>query len=207
MSHQDKIFYISANDAIRNDTIAQLLEKRQNHDVLELNKALNEFRFMHQQPDARREFDLYDPDGLKKDKPARVTDDDPRCGIASLQKFDGEDLNNKARTKFQQEQLREWSEAQQREKGQAKINQEKADLLYELKMKELDQRACELDGAEKACRQAINVATKDYNLALVSCLKKLSEILKYLFCCRQETLLLPRKADPSQKKFKVQHQY
>ena len=37
----------------------------------------------------QREFDLYDPDYLKKDKPARVSDDDPRCGIASLQKFDG----------------------------------------------------------------------------------------------------------------------
>ena len=93
---------ISANDAIRNDKIAQLLQKRQEHDQAELNKALNEFRHLHQQPASRREFDLYDPDYLKKDKPARVSDDDPRCGIASLQKFDGEDLNNKARTKFQQ---------------------------------------------------------------------------------------------------------
>lgn len=44
---------------------------------------------LHQQPDSRREFDLYDPDYLKKDKPARVSDDDPRCGISSIQKFDG----------------------------------------------------------------------------------------------------------------------
>ena len=33
---------------------------------------------LHQQPDSRREFDLYDPDALRKDKPARVSDDDPR---------------------------------------------------------------------------------------------------------------------------------
>ena len=65
-------------DAIRNDKIAELLEARQEHDVRELNKALNEFRALHQQPDNRREFDLYDPDYLKKDKPARVSDDDPR---------------------------------------------------------------------------------------------------------------------------------
>jgi len=58
--------------------IAQLLESRQEHDVKELNKALNEFRALHQQTDSRREFDLYDPDALKKDKPARVSDDDPR---------------------------------------------------------------------------------------------------------------------------------
>lgn len=155
-----------AADAIRNDKITEMLEKRQQHDVEELDGALNEFRFLHQQPAGRREWDLYDPDGLKKDKPARVSDDDPRCGLASLQKFDGEDLNNKARTQFQQEQLREWSEAQKREKQQADMNQKRADYLYDLKMKELDQRACELSQAENNCRKAINMATKDYNEAL-----------------------------------------
>ena len=82
-------FFLSAADAVRNDKITQLLEKRQEQDEFELNRALNEFRMLHQQPDSRREFDLYDPDYLKKDKPARVSDDDPRCGISSLQRFDG----------------------------------------------------------------------------------------------------------------------
>lgn len=147
--------------------IAQLLEKRQDHDIRELNKALNEFRLLHQQPDSRREFDLNDPDYLKKDKPARVSDDDPRCGIASLQKFEGEDLNSKARKKFQAEQTREWMEQQMREKDQADRNQKAADRLYELKMRELDQRAMELAAAEEACRKAIDKATTDYNKALV----------------------------------------
>ena len=114
-------FLFTAADAIRNDKIAELLEKRQEHDIRELDKAANQFRHLHQQPSNRREWDLYDPDGKKKDKPARVCDDDPRCGIASIQKFDGEDLNNKARTKFQQEQLREWSEAQKKEKEQVQL--------------------------------------------------------------------------------------
>jgi hypothetical protein len=94
---------------IRNDKISVLLEKRQEHDFHEMNRALNEFRSLHQQPENRREWDLQDPEYLKKDKPARVNDDDPRCGPASLQKFDGEDLNSHARQKYQQEQLREWS--------------------------------------------------------------------------------------------------
>lgn len=34
-------------------------------------------------------------------------------------------------------------------------------------MKELDQRAVELQNAEEECRRAINVATTDYNNALV----------------------------------------
>lgn len=97
---------VTAADMTRNDKIAALLQKRQEHDIRELNKAVNEFRHSHQQPDGRREFDLNDPDSLKKDKPARVSDDDPRCGVASLQKFVGEDLNGKARQKLQQEQAR-----------------------------------------------------------------------------------------------------
>lgn len=72
-----------------------MLQKRQEEDMHALNRAENEFRALHQQPASRREWDLYDPDALKKDKPARVHDDDPRCGISSLQKFDGEDLNSK----------------------------------------------------------------------------------------------------------------
>lgn len=91
---QDSIIS-SAADAVRNDLIAQMLERRQAEDIRALNRAENEFRALHQQPSCRREWDLYDPDALKKDKPARVHDDDPRCGTSSLQKFDGEDLNNK----------------------------------------------------------------------------------------------------------------
>jgi len=155
-----------AADAVRNDKITSMLEKRQEHDVRNLNQALNEFRALHQQPSSRREWDLYDPDSLKKDKPARVHDDDPRCGISSLQKFDGEDLNNKARSKFQNEQARKWYESQMNEKARAKSNQDKADNLYDLKQIELDKRAMDLQVAEENCRKAINMANAAYNDAL-----------------------------------------
>jgi RIB43A len=51
--------------------------------------------------------------------------------------------------------------------SQAEENQKRADRLYELKMRELDQRACELQFAEEACRKAVLQATKDFNLAQV----------------------------------------
>ncbi|XP_076447852.1 RIB43A-like with coiled-coils protein 2 [Babylonia areolata] len=154
-----------AADAVRNDMIAEMLQKRQEEDIRALARAENEFRSLHQQPSSRREFDLYDPDALKKDKPARVHDDDPRCGISSLQKFDGEDLNGKARSKFQAEQARNWFSEQMQEKEQAKQNQDMADKLYDLKMRELDERACDLAKAEQDCRRAIEMATKDFNAA------------------------------------------
>ena len=85
-----------------------MLGKRQDHDQRDISKAVDEFRKLHQQSSDRREWDLYDPDAKKKDKPARVTDDDPRCTLSGAQKFEGEDLTHKAREKFQSEQNREW---------------------------------------------------------------------------------------------------
>ncbi len=155
-----------AHDMIRNDKVGVLLERRREHDTRELNRATNEFRSLHQQPDARREWDLQDPDALRKAKPARVSDEDPRCGPASIQRFDGEDLTRQARVRYQQEQLREWSLQQQHEKNLAKIRQRMADKLYDVKRMEMDERALELQRAEEECRRAINSAVQDYNEAL-----------------------------------------
>lgn len=142
-----------------------MLEKRQEQDVRNLNNAVNDFRSQYQKPESRKEFDLYDPDGKKKDKPARVSDDDPRCGVSGMQKFCGEDLNSKERKKLQAEQLREWSMAQKHEKDDAQAQQKYADKLYDMKRVELDQRAIELDEAERECRRQIEKSRKDFNLA------------------------------------------
>lgn len=62
--------------------------------------------------------------------------------------------------------IREWMKQQTNELDQAKANQKYADHLFELKAREMDQRACELAQAEADCRRAINMATKDMNNAL-----------------------------------------
>lgn len=54
---------------------------------------INEFRKVFQRPEDRREFDLYDPDGMKKSLPIRLNDDDPRMGPSSIQKFEGNYIN------------------------------------------------------------------------------------------------------------------
>jgi len=155
-----------AQDMNRNDKVSLLLQKRQDKDIRELNSAVNEFRQSHQRPEDRREFDIYDPEGKKKDKPARVSDDDPRCGVSSMQKFLGEDLNEDARKKLQQEQHREWMKQQMKEKSQEEANLKQSNRLCDLKTIEMDQRLKELAQAEQECRTAIDIATKDYNLAL-----------------------------------------
>ncbi|XP_078488172.1 protofilament ribbon protein [Ciona intestinalis] len=155
------------SDMVRNDKIVMMLQKRQEHDIHNLEKSLNEFRDRYQRPETRKEFDLYDPDGKKKDTPARVTDDDPRCGVSSMQKFEGEDLNFKARRSLQNEQLREWSLKQKKDKEDAMAQQKQADKLHDMKRIELDQRAMELETAERECRRQIEVTTKEFNLAQI----------------------------------------
>lgn len=56
--------------------------------------------------------------------------------MTGLQKFDGEDLNNKARTKYQQEQHREWCEKQKQEREQAEANQ----VITRMKYYEMSKR-------------------------------------------------------------------
>eukprot|EP00118_Oscarella_pearsei_P000531 m.5175 g.5175 ORF g.5175 m.5175 type:complete len:380 (+) comp12381_c0_seq1:62-1201(+) len=161
--YRDQAF---ASDMTRNDTIAQLLDDRKQADMKKLNLALNDFRKTSQPFELRREFDLNDPEAKKKDKPARVSGVDPRCRVSSIQKLQGEDLSHTARVKLQQEQAREWYHQQIEEKQQKKQEQDFADRMYDKKALEMDQRAQGLAEAEAQCRQAINLATKELNLAL-----------------------------------------
>lgn len=64
-----------------------------------------------------------------------------------------------------------------RERERARRNQEEADRLYELKQRELDERAIQLQQAEEECRKAIDMATASYNDALVS------------FCCTNDVYI------------------
>lgn len=86
------------------DRVAQMLEEEERQRVRRLHQAVQEFREQEQPPHTRREWDLYNPEGLRLDQPARVSDYDPRCGPASLQRFAGEDLALPTRRRLQQEQ-------------------------------------------------------------------------------------------------------
>nr|XP_020659660.1 RIB43A-like with coiled-coils protein 2 isoform X2 [Pogona vitticeps] len=152
----------------QNDKVLCMLDERQKKDGQILNKAVNEFRKNYQQPDTRREFDLSDPQALKKDTPARLADNDPRCTISGLQKFMGEDLNSGNRWKFQKEQTREWLLQQHKERQNALADKKNADDLFDKQRLELDQRAMKLQIIDEETRRAICVATEEFNKALAA---------------------------------------
>ncbi|KAM6145710.1 RIB43A-like with coiled-coils protein 2 [Phoenicopterus ruber ruber] len=152
-----------ANEMKQNDKIMCMLEERQKNEIRNINKAINEFQKNFQKPETRREFDLSDPQALKKDRPARLSDNDPRCTVSGLQKFMGEDLNYDQRMKFQKEQLREWSLQQQRDWQNALADQKFADDLYDKNRIELDQKTMEHQRKEEENKRAVCAATKDFN--------------------------------------------
>ncbi|XP_054262655.1 RIB43A-like with coiled-coils protein 2 [Macrosteles quadrilineatus] len=115
---------------IRDSEIAKRLESQIEENRRRLNEDVNEFRKQYQRAEDRREFDLYDPDGLKKSLPCRLLDDDPRLSISSAQKFEGEDLATEARKKIQTEQQKAWLEQQMLERCRADKEREEAENVY-----------------------------------------------------------------------------
>ncbi|NXF31508.1 RIBC2 protein, partial [Nyctibius bracteatus] len=168
-----------ANEMKQNDKIMCMLEERQKNDIRNINKAISEFQKNFQKPETRREFDLSDPQALKKDRPARVSDDDPRCTVSGLQKFMGEDLNYNQRMKFQKEQLREWSLQQQRDWKNALADQKFADDLYDKNRIELDLKTMEQQRKEEEKRRAACTATKDFNRTQAAELAERKTLEKY----------------------------
>ncbi|KAM5288337.1 RIB43A-like with coiled-coils protein 2 [Ctenodactylus gundi] len=147
----------------QNEKVMCILENREKRDRRNLCRAINDFQQNFQKPETRREFDLSDPLALKKDLPARQSDNDVRNTISGMQKFMGEDLNFQERKKFQEEQNREWSLQQQREWAKARADQRFAEKLYMQTRLKLDETARHLQTLDTATRKAVCAAVKEFN--------------------------------------------
>jgi len=144
---------------IRNDTTAQLMDARNARIQDQIQRDIVGFRAREQNPENRREWDLNDPNALKKSSPLGSNDH----GISSLQSFVGEDIYNSDRTKHQKEQIREWSLQLQSERKAAEEDQATQDRIYDLKRIQLDNKAQHLEACEKKERQEEIDAIKEFN--------------------------------------------
>ncbi|XP_061469987.1 RIB43A-like with coiled-coils protein 1 [Rhineura floridana] len=152
-------------DRAQCDKIAQMLEEEERQRKRQLNQAVVDFREWEQQPSMSREWDIHDPEAVRKGHPARVSDDDPRCGPSSMQRFTGEDLNALARQKLHKEQNKRALEEQRSEREKHLADRKYADILEDKKRIELDLRALELARLEEECRKAKAMAIADFNRA------------------------------------------
>eukprot|EP00743_Colponemidia_sp_Colp-15_P000519 GILK01000584.1.p1 GENE.GILK01000584.1~~GILK01000584.1.p1 ORF type:complete len:402 (-),score=99.54 GILK01000584.1:127-1233(-) len=142
----------------------QEIERQRQHHLLE--KQDKEFNLTFLRAEQRKDFDLSDPLRLKKDVPARIGDDDPRCGPSSLQKFDGEDLTAAERVALQQAQMAEWVRQKISEKEYMK-QEERDELMAYVQQQEMFteiRRQMEQEQAQR--NRDAQVATRDANLYL-----------------------------------------
>lgn len=107
----------------RYDLVAQMLEKEQAEWIRRLAKKLQEFWEQKQQLKNGHEFDLRDSNRLWKEFPARFGNNNPQCGLSSLQCFSGEDLDRATCLRMQQEQFRCILEKQLQEQHQARVDE------------------------------------------------------------------------------------
>ncbi|XP_012216528.1 RIB43A-like with coiled-coils protein 2 [Linepithema humile] len=151
---------------IRNSELAVHLERQQEEERRRINKEIESFRCVHQRAKDRRDYDLYDPEALKKSLPPRLDDDDPSLGAASAQKFEGEDRNLPERLKVQKEQIRWWIQRQKEEREAAEKARRDAEEAYQEVVLSRDKRAMTLARMEEECRRRLNEATARFNRAL-----------------------------------------
>ncbi|KAJ8931202.1 hypothetical protein NQ314_015925 [Rhamnusium bicolor] len=150
VSEQKRIDSIFEEQLKKADEIAIALDRKEKRSFYgrlrrfseraKLQFEINNFRKNYQKPEDRREYDLNDPNLIKKELPPRFYDEDPRLGPSSAQKFEGEDLQNEQRAKIQREEIRAWLDQQVREKNMADKEQKAADEAYKAAA---DEKYCE----------------------------------------------------------------
>nr|XP_042907776.1 RIB43A-like with coiled-coils protein 2 [Parasteatoda tepidariorum] len=161
-----------AEEAINNDKLALLFEQQKNDQVREVNKKMDEYRLTAQRPEFRRDFDLYDPDGKKKELPPRISDND-LCPISGLQKLDGEDLNNKNRSKKQKQQIRDLLLQQMHEKRLENYKKDREIQEWEKALLDQDRKAMLLEKMqEENYKKMIESLKRDNKLMSLQTLER-----------------------------------
>eukprot|EP00002_Diphylleia_rotans_P012276 TRINITY_DN2401_c0_g2_i1.p1 TRINITY_DN2401_c0_g2~~TRINITY_DN2401_c0_g2_i1.p1 ORF type:complete len:382 (+),score=105.58 TRINITY_DN2401_c0_g2_i1:120-1265(+) len=121
------------------------------------------YRTVNQGFQTRREFDLNDPNQLKKSLPARVSDDDPRLGPSSVQKFSGEDIQKSERVKSQRDQVRVWIEEQTKEKTERKVAEKELERKYREQEDAIVDESLWIEGELERRRTNAHKETKEFN--------------------------------------------
>lgn len=131
-------------------------------------QSLQTYRLTQQLPHTRREYDLNDPEALKKSLPARTEDNDPRIGVSSLQRFEGEDLAKDKRSGLQKEQVRVWTDTQVFEREMRKVREREEEKGYEAFQRGVAEKMEALQAAVDSARRERAKLDNEYNAALVN---------------------------------------
>jgi len=138
--------------------LQETAKKQMQHDIEKESRAYGMQNHSKQQADT---WDLNDPQKLRKDRPMRVGDDDPRCGPASMLKFGGEDLMRDERVRQQRAQQVMFCEQQKFEKAMLAPDE---DTTIRREMAEMIALRNEMEAEENDLRYGLRKHQQDTNL-------------------------------------------
>jgi hypothetical protein len=130
-------------------------------------RSVDDFRSTMQKKEDTREYDLNDPNMLRKDRPARLGDDDETLSAGGAQKFAGEDLHFAERVRKQQAQLRAWNAQQVADKKARLAAEKQTDAMWANHMLEADLMRCDYSDKETDIVRQRLTELAEYNLAQV----------------------------------------
>jgi hypothetical protein len=115
---QERVVTSKANRGAKEiDLQLKLIESERQRQCREQEMACKEYSLKTLNFESRREYDLNDPQFKRKGMPARIGDDDARCGPSSMQRFSGEDLMKEERVRQQRAAMVSSVEQQKFEKA------------------------------------------------------------------------------------------
>lgn len=138
--------------------LQETAKKQMQHDLEKESRAYGMKHLSKQQADT---WDLNDPHKLRKDRPMRVGDNDPRCGPASMLKFGGEDLMRDERVRQQRAQQVMFVEQQKFEKAMLAPDE---DTNIRKEMAEMIALRNEMEAEENNLRYGLRKQQQDTNL-------------------------------------------
>jgi len=133
----------------------KLAEKEQHQLRRDAEKEAKDFSLHHLNFSSRREFDLNNPKAVTSSLPARMGDDDPRCGPASMQQFNGEDLFKEERDRQQRLATTNALEQQMFEKEMLKRMSDDGDADFSQQAQDIIDLRNEVEASEASLRQEL----------------------------------------------------
>lgn len=150
-------------DLLIQDRKLKQLEAEKRHMRHDLERECREYGLMYLNKESATSYDLNDKAALRKCLPGRVGDEDPRCGPASMQKFNGEDLQQMERIRQQQRQQVNFIEQQRFEKLILSQQDDGANARHTQETRDLIRLRDELEENEHKLHRELTCAQQGYN--------------------------------------------
>eukprot|EP00759_Apiculatamorpha_spiralis_P055134 PhF_6_TR7289/c0_g1_i1/m.10897 len=148
------------------DQHAQYLQREADRVRSQKHANITNFHATYQKKQMGREWDLNDPKRVLHELPARVGDDDIRNGPASLQKFEGEDLDAACRKQVQAQQMRKWAQEQIDEREMKSLIEKEYNTAFDRRSEEMAHRAFQIEQQVASQRKQAAMTTAAFNKAI-----------------------------------------